>query len=160
MFIARLKSRLPVLLLPLLLALTALPAGAGGTEDFGEYRVHYNALSTDHLSPVVASAYDVVRSRNRALLNIAVTREEDGTTGIPVSAIVNVNAANLSGQVKNVNLRKVTEPAAGEDGMDAIYYIAEINVSDGEVLIFDVKVTPEGHEQTYSLRFKQQFFAN
>lgn len=159
MRITRLKFRTSLLPL-LLLALCAFPAHAGGTKDFGEYRVHYNALATDRLAPVVASAYDVVRSRNRALLNIAVTREKDGTLGVPVSASVNVNAANLSGQVKNVTLRKVTEPAATDSGLDAIYYIAEINVSDGEVLVFDVNVTPEGHDETYTLRFKQQFFAN
>lgn len=129
---------------------------AGGTEDFGDYLVHYNALPTDQLAPAVASAYDVVRSRNRALLNIAITRKEDGTTGVPVEARVNVDAANLSGQVKNVKVRKVTE----EGEPVAIYYIAEINVADGETLIFDVKVTPEDHAETYTVHFKQQFFAN
>lgn len=144
------------LLLSTFLALSTTPAMAGGTEDVGEYLIHYNALSTDHLAPVVASSYDVVRSRNRALLNIAVTRKQDGTTGTPVEARVNVNAANLSGQVKNVRLRKVVE----EGTPTAIYYISEINVADGETLIFDVSVTPEGESQTYTVHFKQQFFAN
>ena len=153
------RRRLIPMLFPMLMALLALPAQAGGSEDFGDYRVHYNALSTDQLAPTVASAYNVVRSRNRALLNVAITREQEGTLGVPVNANVNVNAANLSGQVKNVRLRRIVEPAASEGGTDAIYYIAEINVSDGEVLIFDVKVTPEGHDQTYNVRFKQQFFA-
>lgn len=143
-------------LLALLLALTVAPAQAGGTEDVGKYLVHYNALSTDQLAPAVASAYGVVRSRNRALLNIAVTRKEDGTTGRPVEALVNVDAANLSGQTKSVRMRMIKEE--GEPG--AIYYIAEINVADGETLVFDVKVTPEGGTQTYTVHFKQQFFAN
>lgn len=146
------------LTVPLFALLTMLPVAvrAGGTEDVGDYLVHYNALSTDQLAPVVASAYNVVRSRNRALLNIAVTRKEDGTTGVPVEARVNIDAANLSGQVKNVKVRKVTE----DGDPQAIYYIAEINVADGEMLIFDVKVTPEGHGKTYTVHFKQQFFAN
>ena len=139
-----------------LLVLAAAPVQAGGTEDVGDYRIHYNAIPTDQLAPQVATAYNVVRSRNRALLNIAVTREEDGTTGIPVEALVNVHAANLSGQVKNVTLRKIEE----KGDFPAIYYVAEINVSDGEMLIFDVRVTPEGHSETYTVRFRQQFFAS
>ncbi|MBW3567905.1 MAG: DUF4426 domain-containing protein [Proteobacteria bacterium] len=131
-------------------------ATAGGSEDVGDYVIHYNALSTDQLAPAVASAYGVVRSRNRALLNIAITRKEDGTPGVPVEALVNVDATNLSGQVKNVRVRKITE----EGESKAIYYIAEINVADGETLIFDVKVTPEDRRQTHTVRFKQQFFVN
>lgn len=150
------RARLLTVSLAMLFFALPFSVRAGGTEDVGDYLVHYNALSTDHLAPAVASAYNVVRSRNRALLNIAITRKQEGTTGVPVEARVNVDAANLSGQVKNVKMRKIAE--AGEPG--AIYYIAEINVADGEMLIFDVKVTPEGHEKTYTVHFRQQFFAN
>lgn len=145
-----------LLLSTLLAYVITAPAAAGGSEDVGDYLVHYNALSTDQLAPAVASAYDVVRSRNRALLNVAVTRKQEGTTGIPVEARVNVHTANLSGQVKNVNVRKIVE----EGEPKAIYYIAEINVADGETLIFDIKVTPEDRAQTHTVHFKQQFFAN
>lgn len=151
---------MPILLTVLMLGLTLPVARAGGTEDFGDYQVHFNALPTDQLPPSVASAYDVVRSRNRALLNIAVTRKQEGSTGVPVEALVNVDAANLSGQVKDVRVRRITEPGPADGQPQAIYYIAEINVADGEVLIFDVKVTPHGHNETYTVRFKQQFFAN
>lgn len=147
-------SFLAIFLLAILIATPV--AHAGGSEDVGDYLIHYNALPTDQLAPTVASAYGVVRSRNRALLNIAVTRKQDGTTGIPVEALVNVNAANLSGQTKNVRVRKVTE----EGELQAIYYIAEINVADGETLIFDIMVTPEDRKQTHTVHFKQQFFAN
>lgn len=147
---------LSLFLVSTFLLLAATSAHAGGTQDVGEYRIHYNAISTDQLAPKVASAYNVVRSRNRALLNIAITREEDGTTGVPVEALVNVQAANLSGQVKNVNIRKIVE----EGEYSAIYYVAEINVADGEMLIFDVYVTPEGHDKTYTVHFTQQFFAS
>jgi hypothetical protein len=138
------------------LLLTVPAANAGGSQDFGDYVVHYNALATDQLPPQVASAYGIVRSKNRALLNVSITRKQDGTIGRPVEALVNVNTSNLSGQLKSTRLRKVTEDGETQ----AIYYIAEINVSDGETLIFDIRVTPQGHDQTYHVRFRQQFFAN
>ncbi len=83
-----------------LLALTGL-AQAGGTEDFGDYRVHYNAIATDQLPPEVASAYNIVRSKNRAMLNISVTRHIPGTIGESVQAKVDVTTSNLTGQVKD-----------------------------------------------------------
>lgn len=138
------------------LALLTPTAHAGGGQDFGDYVVHYNALATDQLAPRIASAYGIVRSKNRALLNIAVTRKKDGTTGEPVEARVNVNVSNLSGQLKNTSLRKVEE----DGNPRSIYYIAEINVSDGETLLFDVRVTPKDHDETYTVKFKQQFYTN
>lgn len=139
-----------------MLALHAPMAAAGGSEDVGDYVIHFNALPTDQLPPQVASGYGIVRSKNRALLNVSIIRKQDGTTGQPVEARVNVNAANLSGQLKSTRMRKVVEDGEPQ----AIYYIAEINVSDGETLIFDIKATPEDHDQTYNVKFKQQFFTN
>lgn len=140
----------------ILLGLLAMPAGAGGTEEFGDYRVHYNALATDMLAPSVATAYGVVRSRNRALLNISVTRKQDKPGVHSVEAIVNVTASNLSGQVKNIRMRKVMD----DGDSPAIYYLGEVSVADGETLIFDIKVTPQGHTETFDVQFKQQFFTN
>lgn len=149
------RTPLPSITIALFLTFAASQAFAGGSEDVGDYVIHYNALPTDQLPPQVASAYGIVRSKNRALLNISVIRKQEGTTGKSTEALVNVSTSNLSGQVKSTRLRKVVE----EGETEAIYYIAEINVADGETLIFDVKVTPRGHDQTYTVRFKQQFFA-
>lgn len=151
---------LPVLaFLGLLLAVAGNPAFAGGTEDFGDYQVHYNALATDEIPPAVATGFGIVRSKNRALLNISVTlkhQAEDAPGVRPVEADVTVNASNLTGQTKDVRIRRIVE----EGDYKATYYIAEINVADGETLIFDVDVRPDGADETFSIRFKQQFYTN
>jgi hypothetical protein len=141
------------------LSVLSLPAHSGGTEAFGEYQVHYNALATDDIPPAVATGFGIVRSKNRALLNISVTRKH--TSGElprtqPVEAEVAVEASNLTGQVKDIRLRKVVE----EGDYKATYYIAEINITDGETLIFNVDVRPEGSSDTFNVKFKQQFFTN
>lgn len=120
-------------------------------KDFGEYVVHFSALATDQLAPEVARVYDIVRSKNRAMLSIAVLRKVEGTLGKSVTGDISARATNLTGQLKNVRLRPITEG-------DAIYYIAEIPVANGETLIFDVDVTPEGETSRFSFRFKQTFF--
>lgn len=131
----------------------AMTPAVADAYDAGDYVIHYNALPTDQLAPDVASAYGIVRSKTRAMLNIAIIRKQAGTTGTPVTGQVNVHTANLTGQVKDLRLRRIDE---GE----AIYYIGEVTVADGETLIFDLYVTPEGEEKTHHIRFQHSFFAS
>jgi hypothetical protein len=118
---------------------------------FGEYTVHYSAFTTDHLDSTVARTYNIVRSKNRALINIAVLRKVMGTTGQPVKAAVAVTATNLNLQLRKVDMREIND-AGG------IYYIAELAVNDQETLNFTLSVTPEGMKEPYAMTFQQQFF--
>lgn len=121
------------------------------SKDFGPYTVHFAALSTDQLAPEVAKAYNIVRSKNRALLNVSVVRKAEGTTGTAVPARVEALVANDTGQVKDSNVREIREG-------QAIYYIADYAVSDGETLVFTLGVTPEGESSPFSMRFTRTFY--
>ena len=127
----------------------AEPAGATSV-DIGEHIVHFSAQSTDNLPPEVARAYDFVRSKNRAMLTVSVL--EKGTNKA-VTAEVTVKTVNLTGQLKNITMRTITEG-------DAIYYIGETAVANREILIFDITITPEGVDMSVDVRFKRQFFTN
>ena len=127
----------------------ARPAG-DSFADIGSHVVHFSALSTDQIPPEVARAYGIVRSKNRAMLNVSVLEED---TNAPVSATVTVKTSNLTGQLKNVIMRKIEE-------QEAIYYIGEIPVANRETLIFDISVTPEGETEASKLRFQRQFYSD
>jgi hypothetical protein len=127
----------------------AQPAGASNA-DIGDHIVHFSALSTDQLTPEVARAFGIVRSKNRAMLNISVLRKSDQKA---VTASVSVQTVNLTGQLKNISMRKA------EEG-DAIYYIGEVAVANREPLVFDISVTPEGANRANQLRFKREFFTD
>lgn len=127
----------------------AQPAGATNA-DIGDHIVHFSAQSTDQLPPDVARAYNIVRSKNRAMLNVSVLREEDGTA---VVADVAVKTVNLTGQLKNVTMRRINEG-------DAIYYIGEVAIANRETLVFDISVTPEGSKIASNVRFKRQFYTD
>jgi hypothetical protein len=118
--------------------------------DFGSWSAHVNALVTDQLSAEIASQYGIARSSSRAMLNVAVVRNEavDGATGM--RADVTVSATNLSGQLRNLTMREIAEESA-------IYYIGETAITNAETLIFTINITPEG-EGTQTLRYMQQFF--
>ncbi len=127
----------------------AEPAGASSAE-IGDHVVHFSALTTDQLPPEVARAYNIVRSPNRAMLNVSVLRAADNK---PVEATVSVKTVNLTGQLKNVTMRQITE-------QDAIYYIGETPVANRETLIFDISVMPDGVNTPSEVRFKRQFYTD
>jgi hypothetical protein len=123
------------------------------SKDFGVYAMYFNAISTDQLPPDVARAYNIVRSKNRAMLNISVIKGVDGTPGVSVSGDVSATATNLTGQRKNLTLRRIKE---GE----AIYYIGDVAVANAETLVFNISATPEGETEEFSVRFTRQFFSD
>lgn len=127
----------------------AQPAGASSSE-IGNHVVHFSAQLTEQLPPEVARAYDILRSKNRAMLNVAILEAD---TGKPVTAEVTVKTVNLTGQMKNVVMRKIQE-------QEAIYYIGETSVANQETLVFDISVTPEGSSEASTVRFKRQFYTN
>ncbi len=138
-----------------LLTLGLLGFGGGASAEssrvFGDYVVHYNAFRSDTLSPEIAKAYQLTRRNNRIIVNITVLKKVMGTTGKPVSATISGNASNLTGQLKNVDFREIKEDTA-------IYYIAELKVSDGEFLKFRLNITPDGEEGPARLQFSKRFF--
>lgn len=130
----------------------AQPAGATSS-DIGDFVVHFSAQSTDQLTPEVARAYNIVRSKNRAMLNVSIIRKADS---MPVTANVSVQTVNLTGQLKSVTMRKIEEPG----DVVAIYYIGETPVANRETLVFDISVTPEGSQTSSDVRFKRQFYTD
>jgi len=131
---------------------TALPLTVT-SQDFGDYVLHFNALTTDQLIAAVAQQHGIVRSGNRAMLSITILRKNDGGVPTPVAGDVSVSANNLTGQLKNIVVREVRE-------QEAIYYIAECAVADGENLIFSIDATPVNETEPLSVRYRKQFFTN
>ena len=127
----------------------AEPAGASDV-DIGEHVVHFSAMSTDQLPPETARAYNILRSKNRAMLNVSVIRKSDKAA---VPATVTVKTVNLTGQLKNVTMRQIAE-------QEAIYYIGETAVANRETLVFDISVIPEGASRASEVRFKRQFYTD
>jgi hypothetical protein len=125
-------------------------AATESTKDIGDHVVYFSAFTTDQLSPDIASTYHIVRSKNRAMLNISVIAEDDNAS---VPAEVTVKTVNLTGQLKNITMRRINE-------QEAIYYIGETPVANRETLVFDVSVAPEGVDKPADFRFMREFFTD
>lgn len=130
----------------------ALTGEAQQSQDFGEYVVHYNALNTNLIPPQVAQNYGIQRSSSRALLNVTVLKKVMDTPGTPVSAQVTANGINLTGQTREIKVRKI------EDSEGAIYYLGEFPVHNLETYRFTIEVAVEGEEEPLVVKFKQQFY--
>lgn len=162
------RTRPALLMLMLMLGYLTL-AGCGGGEDietfesgpaavpldatskdFGDYVVHFNALTTDQLTQEVAKQYGIVRSPNRALLNVSIIRKQEGTTGKSVPGSVSASATNLTGQLKNLQIREVKSGGA-------VYYIGDVAIADRETLVFSIDVTPMNETSRFSVRFSRNF---
>jgi len=138
--------------LTLFAVLTSLPAIAQQAQEFGDYVVHYNALSSSLLTPEVAKAYGIRRSDSRALINISVLKNTGEQAATAVNAAVSTSGRNLTGQTRNVEMREI------DDGDGAIYYIGELSVRNMETFDFTVVVTPEGQSKPLNVKFRQQFY--
>ena len=130
----------------------AQPAGATSA-DIGNHVIHFSAQTTDQLPPAVAREYNIVRSKNIAMLNVSVLQKPDNT---PVTADVSVKTRNLTGQLKSITMRKIEEPG----DIVAIYYIGDTKVANREVLVFDISIKPDGEDTASEVRFKKQFFSD
>jgi len=119
----------------------------------GDYEVHYNAVRSDQLTVEIARAYGIERSKNKVLLNISVLNHS--TPGNPATeAAITVLARNLSNQVKDLPLRRITEG-------NAIYYIGVVDIGSGaETLVFDINAIPAGSANTITAKLTREFFAN
>ncbi len=145
------RQILAALAVSLPLALAAHTARAEQAQDFGEHVVHFNAVTTDFLSPEVAKSYGIRRSRTRGLLTVSVMRRLVAGATKPVPAQVEARAVNLSGQLKRIRMREIREEGA-------IYYIGEFPLSGSETLDFEIEVRPQGVGHPYKVRFRQRFY--
>lgn len=135
------------------LILFALPLSgqAENSTNIPGYVIHHNAFTTDTLSPEVARHYNLTRSKNRGMLNVSVIRGIPGQVGHSVPAEVSVQATNLTGQSRGVDMREI------RDG-EAVYYIGDFRITNQETLNFDIEVTPEGESSPYQAHLSQQFY--
>ena len=133
-----------VLILIALLAVTfSNLAFAEQKKTLGNWDVHYMVLNTTFLTPEIAKANGIVRSKYNALVNISVL---DKRTQKAQLAALSGSATNLLGNKRELSFKRV------EEG-DAIYYLAVVQFRDRETLRFSIDVKQGNTKQT--LNFQQ-----
>jgi len=136
-----------------LLALASLQAQAAGSKDFGDYQVHWSVLPSTFLSPEVAKANNLQRSKGIGIVNISIMQEQENGTLKPVGGQVEGKVTNDIQQVNFLAFRRIQEG-------DAVYFIAEYQYPSGELMTFNITARPTGHQQDLSIRFAHTLFSD
>lgn len=135
-----------------IMALSALlisqTAVAEQKQTLGQWDVHYMVVSTTFLTPEVAKANNIVRSRYNALVNISVLDKDTQKAQMPS---VTGTAKNLIGTSKPLSFRRVNEG-------DAIYYLAVLSYRNMETYRFNIDI--QQGEETQTLSFTQKLYVD
>ncbi|MEA5445902.1 DUF4426 domain-containing protein [Gammaproteobacteria bacterium AB-CW1] len=116
--------------------------------------IYFNVLPTSALPEAMARTYGITRSDRRVLLNVAVHRTDEDTPR-PVEADIDAQAVNLSAQLRRFRMQEIRE--SGDEMGEAIYYIGDIRISEGETLNFTVTVAPRDSEISETIEFQRTF---
>lgn len=119
------------------------------TETFGPFDLHYSVVNTTFLDPKIAATYGITRGKNRAIVNLAVRENLNGTS----------ESRTMELQVRSWDLMQKQDLAFREirEG-ESIYYIAEFTFINEEWRFFEVTFRPEGADKSHTFTFKRQLY--
>ena len=140
-------GRLALFVLTACLSVTAMAADVikgDRQEKFGDVTVHYNTLNSTFLTPDIAKAAELTRSKNQGVINVSVIKE-----GKPQMAQVSGTVKDLTSQSVPLKFKQITEQGA-------IYYIAQFPVDQQEVRTFEIKV--QNGDKINTINFNQELF--
>lgn len=115
------------------------------------FTIYHNAVNADTLSPDVARALGIQRSKARGVLNVSVIKDQAGTPGTPVSALVDVVILDAADQRTPVPMREI-------EAQGAVSYLGQFPIANGQELVFELKVRPAGVTEPTIVRMAQEFF--
>lgn len=127
------------------------PKEISTTEKFGDYTVHYNVFNSTDIPAKVAEAYKLVRGKDRALVNISLTKTENSSTTLGLPAIVSGASKNLMQQKQALKFIEIKEG-------DATYYLAPFVFNNEEVLHFDIQVSADANTKPMSFTFNRTLY--
>ncbi|MGO1617945.1 MAG: DUF4426 domain-containing protein [Oceanisphaera sp.] len=136
-----------VTLLLLSLGLTLASQAQAEQTTIGSWTVHYSALPSTFLTPDIARANRIERSRYNGLLNIAVLDEE----GKAVQVNLTGNGRTLLGTERALEFQTIREG-------DAIYYIAQYPYRNEDNVLFTIDIS--GPKQGGELSFRHTFYTD
>ena len=140
-------GRLALFVITACLSITAMAADAikgDRQEKFGDVTVHYNTFNSTFLTPDIAKAAELTRSKNQGVINVSVIKE-----GKPLMAQVSGTVKDLTSQSVPLKFKQITEQGA-------IYYIAQFPVDQQEIRTFYINV--QNGDKINTINFNQELF--
>ena len=135
----------------LALAFNAYSAQEQGAQykELGPWQVHYIAFPSTFIQPQIAKAYGLERSGYKGIVNISILKNDADKTA--QKATLQGTARNLLGNKQSLNFKEVVEG-------DSIYYLAQVNYTNEEILRFEIEIKQDNQFKT--LKFQQKFYVD
>lgn len=112
-------------------------------------KIYYSAFNSSFIPPKVAAANDIVRSKNRGLVNIAVVPADQVDGGI--QALVKGTVSNILQQSQKLDFFAVREG-------DVVYYLASFKFDNEDSLTFKIDVQADPNKPSYRVQFQKTFY--
>ncbi|HLT13975.1 MAG TPA: DUF4426 domain-containing protein [Marinobacter sp.] len=122
-----------------------------GEKDFGQYQVNWSVFPSTFLTPEIAKANNLQRSKGIGIVNISIMTDDENGQPRPVGGQVEGQAANDIQQVDFLAFRRIQEG-------DAVYFIAQYQYQSGNLMTFNITARPTGHQQDLKVRFAHTLF--
>ncbi|TMO93865.1 DUF4426 domain-containing protein [Pseudoalteromonas sp. S3260] len=135
----------------LALAFNAHSAQEQGAQykELGPWQVHYIAFPSTFIQPQIAKTYGLERSGYKGIVNISILKNDTDKTA--QKATLQGTARNLLGNKQSLNFKEVVEG-------DSIYYLAQVDYTNEEILRFEIEIQQGNQFQT--LKFQQKFYVD
>lgn len=133
----------------ILVAGSALAANQESFKWHGDQRIFYSAFGSTFLSPEVAVANQIVRGKDRGIVNIAVVEQLGTGTSAEVSGVVQ----NIFQQTQTLKFTEIRE-------QDTLYYLAPFKFDNEDLLTFKIRVLPsvENGAGAYQFKFQKKMY--
>ena len=135
----------------MLLTVLALPVTTLADDkvykQYGPYKIFYSAFNSTFIDPDIAVANQIVRGKDKGLVNIAVVLE----SGTGNASVISGNVFNIFQMSQPLTFVEVRE-------QNAVYYLAPFEFENEDFLTFKISVRPDATKPAYELKFQKKMY--
>ena len=135
-----------IILFSLALSLTA-QADQHNVKQHGDHQIFFSAFNSTFIDPDIAVANQIVRGKDKGLVNIAVVLK----AGSGEPAVITGNVYNIFQMGQKLEFFEVRE-------QDTIYYLAPFEFENEDFLTFKISVQSDSKKPAYKLKFQKKMY--
>mgnify|MGYP001588688252 CR=1 FL=1 len=113
----------------------------------GDHKIFFSAFNSTFIDPDIAVANNIVRGKDKGLVNIAVVLE----AGSGEPAVITGNVYNIFQMSQTLEFFEVRE-------QDTVYYLAPFEFENEDFLTFKISVQTDPGVPAYQLKFQKKMY--
>ncbi len=135
-----------IILCSLVLSLNA-QADQHNYKNHGDHKIFFSAFNSTFIDPDIAVANQIIRGKDKGLVNIAVVKK----AGSGQPALITGNVYNIFQMSQKLEFFEVRE-------QDTVYYLAPFEFENEDFLTFKISVQSNSGEPAYQLKFQKKMY--